>query len=211
MSCGNCHVQSSCASCHVAGNTARPAIARLPVARSNTSITPSRVSRVHTADVVQRHGSLAAINRAECAQCHSKQQCAACHAGSDARAFHSRNYAEGHAADVFAGSSRCQSCHNTETFCRACHASTGVAASARMNAAFHNGQPLWVLTHGQAARLGLESCVSCHRQSDCVRCHAATGGWGVNPHGASFAANRTASRSGASCRACHLGNPTKGN
>jgi hypothetical protein len=80
-----------------------------------------------------------------------------------------------------------------------------VASSARMNAAFHTGQANWVLSHGQAARTGMESCASCHRQSDCVRCHSATGGWGVNPHRSGFRASALAARNAASCRWCHVG------
>jgi hypothetical protein len=74
-----------------------------------------------------------------------------------------------------------------------------------MMAAFHTGKANWVLSHGQAARTGMESCVSCHRQNDCVRCHSASGGWGVNPHRSGFAASRLAERNSASCRMCHLG------
>ena len=212
--CANCHVQSSCNSCHQQGSTARPVIARLPAAADKLpgKLNITRVARrVHAADMARTHGTRAAVNRSECAQCHTPQQCAACHAGADSKAFHDANYSERHAADVFAGTRRCQSCHSTETFCKTCHAGTGIAASSRMSAAFHNGQPMWVLTHGQAARLGLESCASCHAQTDCMRCHSAAGGWGVNPHRSGFDGSRAASRSAASCRQCHIGNPLKGN
>jgi hypothetical protein len=74
-----------------------------------------------------------------------------------------------------------------------------------MNAAFHTGQSTWILSHGQAARTGMESCASCHRQNDCVRCHSASGGWGVNPHREGFQANALGARNSASCRWCHLG------
>lgn len=213
LTCSNCHVRSSCTSCHQSG-TARTVIAQLPAQppRGAARLSVTTVSRrVHAPDMVKKHGAIAAVDRAECAQCHSKQQCAACHAGAESRAFHDRNYSERHAPDVYAGSGQCQSCHNTETFCRACHTSSGVAAAGSMNAAFHNGQAMWVLAHGQAARLGLQACAACHRQNDCVRCHSATGGWGVNPHRAGFNGNRMAERSPATCRLCHVSNPQKGN
>ena len=212
-SCSNCHVQSSCVGCHQSGSTSRPVIAGLPAVpmRPGGKMSVTNISRrVHPADNVRTHGVAAATNRSECTQCHSKLQCAGCHSGSDSRRFHTLNYAERHAPDVFASSSRCQSCHSTETFCRACHSNAGVAAG-RMNAAFHNAQPMWVLAHGQAARLGMEACASCHRQTDCTRCHSAAGGWGVNPHRNGFDANRLAARGSASCRLCHLNNPVKGN
>lgn len=211
--CANCHVQSSCSGCHPAG-TARPIIARLPAVpmRVAGKLNVTRVARrVHAADMVTSHGSLAAANRGECTQCHTTQKCASCHAGMNSRAFHEPNYTERHAADVFGGTKQCGSCHSTETFCRSCHVGSGVAAGSRMSAAFHDGQPLWVLAHGQAARRGLDACAACHRQQDCVRCHSAAGGWGVNPHGPGFEAARIASRSTASCRQCHLSNPLKGN
>ena len=157
------------------------------------------------ANIASRHGTLAATNGMNCAQCHSEQLCAGCHAGPDSRQFHAANFVERHAVDVFANTADCASCHNTERFCRDCHNRTGVAADGRMNAAFHTGKLNWVLSHGQAARTGMESCASCHRQNDCVRCHSASGGWGVNPHRSGFQASALAARNAASCRWCHLG------
>jgi predicted CXXCH cytochrome family protein len=210
-SCANCHTTPGCVRCHRGGDgTSAALIATLPapLAGRAQGVTPTSTARsVHPADIERRHGSLAAAGGLECAQCHSARECSACHAGSDSRAFHAPNYGQRHAVDVFAGSGDCQSCHTTETFCRDCHSSSGVAAGAGMNAAFHTGQPMWLLSHGQAARQGMEACASCHRQQDCVQCHSAAGGWGINPHGRGFAASRTAARGSVSCRLCHLGNP----
>jgi hypothetical protein len=202
--CSNCHTQSSCAGCHLTGNAV---IAELPATTPGAATGVVVASRVHALDVTVRHGGLAATGRLDCSRCHTRETCASCHAGSDSRAFHLPNFVERHAADVFAAGSDCQSCHNTETFCRNCHMRTGVASEAGMSAAFHTGQPMWVLSHGQAARTGMESCASCHRQSDCIRCHSAAGGWGVNPHGAGFDARRLASRNAATCRWCHFSDP----
>lgn len=203
-SCANCHTAPSCVSCHRNGNAVIATLpAPLPGAASGVSVRSS----VHAKDIAQRHGSIAASGRFECTRCHAAETCASCHASSDSRAFHAANFVERHATEVFASGSDCQSCHSTETFCRACHARSGVAAAGAMKAAFHDGQPMWVLTHGQAARAGLEACASCHRQNDCMRCHSAAGGWGVNPHGPDYASSRIAARSTASCRACHLSTP----
>jgi predicted CXXCH cytochrome family protein len=210
-SCANCHTRPGCTACHRGGEgTAATVVAAVPppVPGGAAGVDPARLTRsVHPRDIDVRHGSLAATGGLECAQCHGAQHCAGCHAGADSRAFHVPNFVLRHAADVFSGSGDCQSCHSTETFCRDCHAGAGVASGPGMNAAFHTGQPMWLLSHGQAARQGMEACASCHRQQDCVQCHSAAGGWGVNPHGRGFAANRTAARSGASCRLCHLGTP----
>jgi hypothetical protein len=166
-------------------------------------VDPARISRaVHASDIKLHHGRLAATGQLDCVQCHAREQCASCHAAADARAFHLPQFVERHAADVFAGRGECQACHSTETFCRACHARNGIAAQ-NMKSAFHDAQPMWILSHGQAARRGLDACASCHRQNDCVQCHSATGGWGVNPHGPGFS-GRGATRSAASCRLCHM-------
>jgi hypothetical protein len=167
-------------------------------------------SAVHPRDIAARHGRLAATRVLDCAQCHSARTCSACHAAADSRVFHAANFVERHAVEVFSSTTDCQSCHNTERFCRSCHASTGVASRSGMNAAFHTGTPMWVLSHGQAARMGMEACASCHRQNDCVRCHSAASGWGVNPHGKGFPASALAARNRSSCRWCHLTTPTGG-
>jgi hypothetical protein len=207
--CANCHTQPSCTTCHAAGGS--DIVRALPPLQPGSApgVDPARITgTVHSPDVHTEHGRLAASGRLECMQCHTRSQCAECHAAADPRAFHLPNFVERHAAEVFAGRGRCQACHNTETFCRACHTSTGVSAQA-MNASFHDGQPMWVLSHGQAARRGLEACASCHRQGDCVQCHSASGGWGVSPHGPGFT-GRGETRSAAGCRLCHLTSPRRG-
>jgi hypothetical protein len=208
-SCANCHTRPSCVACHADGSgTASVAILALPGpdVRKGLGVSTTRITRsVHPANIASSHGSAAASSRMNCAQCHSEQTCSACHAAQESRRFHADNFTERHAVEVFASSADCQSCHNTERFCRDCHARTGIASSGRMNAAFHTGQANWVLSHGQAARTGMESCASCHRQADCVRCHSASGGWGVNPHRPGFRASALAARNAASCRWCHVG------
>ncbi|HSJ10108.1 MAG TPA: hypothetical protein VK928_09340 [Longimicrobiales bacterium] len=202
--CANCHTRPSCTGCHPQQNRA---IASLPEPLQEGARGVTVTSTAHGADIVSRHGSLAATEQVRCARCHGQDTCTSCHAGTDSRAFHAANFIERHGAEVFARGSDCQSCHTTETFCRGCHQRTGIAAQASMNAAFHTAQPMWVLSHGQAARVGLEACASCHRQNDCVRCHSAAGGWGVNPHGSGYGMGSSASRNAATCRWCHTGQP----
>ena len=209
-SCANCHTQTSCSTCHLAAQgTANRVIAVLPKPDAKMplgglrGVTLARARGVHPPDFAVRHGAEAASGTLQCTQCHSVKTCASCHTGMDSRAFHKPNFVERHAVEVFSGSGSCQSCHSTETFCRACHQQSGIASTRNMNSAFHTAQPMWILSHGQAARTGMESCASCHRQSDCIRCHSAVGGWRVNPHGPGFPAARLAQRNAASCRWCH--------
>jgi hypothetical protein len=209
VSCANCHTRPSCEKCHSGGSgTSRTAIGSLPGpgVRAGLGVSPARIALpLHPANFAAGHSATAASGAMNCAQCHAEQVCAGCHAAQESRRFHNANFVERHAADVFTNAADCQTCHNTQQFCLNCHRRTGIASGASMNAAFHNGQATWILSHGQAARTGMESCASCHRQNDCVRCHSATGGWGVNPHRPGFQASAIGARNSASCRWCHLG------
>jgi predicted CXXCH cytochrome family protein len=207
-SCGNCHTRALCSGCHVdARGRTNAALAALPPGRAQ-GVVPVR-SALHPPDFGTRHGRAAASGELQCAQCHSPRQCADCHQASDSRSFHPLNFVERHATDVFARRTDCQSCHSVETFCRACHAQAGLGAG-RRDAAFHTSRANWLLAHGQAARSGLEACVACHRQTDCMQCHSAAGGWGVNPHGPGFQAARATRRGGAGCGLCHASAPVRG-
>lgn len=212
--CSNCHTQTSCTECHVeGGERAARAIEALPMPTPDGAPGVDLAAageRVHPMDFADRHATFAATGALQCAECHSRQYCSDCHAATESREFHPENFLERHALEVFSGGSNCQSCHSTEAFCRDCHAETGLASEGRLNVAFHTAQPLWVLSHGQAARVGLESCASCHRQTDCLACHSTFLGRGVNPHGPGFDAEAMAARNRVTCRWCHLGDPLGG-
>lgn len=211
--CSTCHTQTSCLTCHLEGDQPVRAIAALAMASPGgapgVDLTGAG-SRVHPVAFTRQHGSYAATGAMECAQCHTQRYCADCHDGADSRGFHLDNFLERHALEVFTGGGDCQSCHSTETFCRDCHLATGVASQGRLDVAFHTAQPLWILAHGQAARIGLESCASCHRQTDCLACHSSVLGRGINPHGPGFDPGRMAARNRVTCRWCHLGDPLGG-
>jgi len=211
--CATCHAQTSCLTCHIGGDLPLEAIAQLPQPgpeeAQGVDLTGAGAG-VHPLDFAGNHGTFAATGALDCAQCHVQRYCADCHDGTDSRDFHPDNFMERHAVEVFAGGGDCQSCHTTETFCRDCHVGVGVASEGRLDVAFHTAQPLWILSHGQAARVGLESCASCHRQTDCLACHSTVTGRGVNPHGPGFDAGSMAARNRATCRWCHLGDPLGG-
>ncbi len=209
--CTNCHTQPSCTECHLDGERqAAQVIANLPtpIPGGAPGVDVGDAGEtVHPWNFSDQHATFAATGALECAECHSQQYCSDCHAGADSRDFHPDNFLERHALEVFAGGADCQSCHSTEAFCRDCHVETGLASEGRLNVAFHTGQPLWVLTHGQAARIGLESCASCHRQTDCLACHSTFLGRGINPHGPGFEAESMAARNRVTCQWCHLDDP----
>lgn len=229
--CSACHARPSCTSCHV-GAGASDVIGRLPMAerggapgvqlklqparfrpialampaqpaRSDTTPTAPRIVRVHEAGFARTHGPRAAASPVSCAGCHAQRFCSDCHAGDNQRRFHRANFVQRHAADSYGRETECASCHNAELFCRSCHRESGLASKGRLDVAFHNAQPQWLLQHGRAARQGLQSCATCHAQRDCLACHSTTG-WGVNPHGPGFRAERLATRNVTQCLLCHL-------
>jgi len=237
--CGACHAQPSCTVCHT-GPAGREAIRRLPdgrdgargvqltlprriaraggtgaVARAPAAIvavvtdTATVVAQPHPPNFAQRHGASAASGRLTCEGCHARQFCADCHAGETRRRFHPSNFVARHAPEANHREVQCSSCHNAEVFCRGCHQTLGLASSKQSGGVYHNGQPLWLLQHGQAARLTMQTCTSCHVQRDCLQCHSQRG-WGVNPHGPGFNAERLGSRARPMCARCHLADPTRG-
>lgn len=171
--------------------------------------TPPRVS-VHPPGFTRAHGPDAAAGRLDCAGCHQQRFCTSCHQGAGERRYHQFNFVARHASDAYARETSCTSCHNTETFCRACHEQNGLAGTttSRRVGAAHGAAPLWLLQHGQAARQGLQSCAGCHQQTDCLRCHS-TVTQRVNPHGPDFDARRMQARTRIVCGYCHIGNPLK--
>jgi hypothetical protein len=207
-SCSSCHTRQSCSSCHAIG-AARATIAQLPDASGTAVGVLSEVRvRVHAARFSETHGLDAASNAASCSSCHEQKFCADCHRGADSRKFHPANFAARHGVDSYTAAAECASCHNREVFCRSCHTGLGLSASAAaQTGAFHNRQPLWLLQHGQGARQNLESCTTCHTQSNCLRCHSEKAGWGVSPHGPSFNAKREHARNPVTCARCHWGRP----
>lgn len=178
-----------------------------PPPRAPADTTGPRVVRVHPGDFVRTHGPVAASGRLTCAGCHQQRFCSSCHQSEGERRYHPSNFVARHASEAFARETKCASCHNTEVFCRSCHRDVGIAAaSRRRSGAAHAGQPLWLLQHGEAARRGMQSCASCHQQTDCLQCHSTLGGR-INPHGPDFDAKRMEKKNPSLCAVCHLGPP----
>lgn len=225
MRCATCHARPSCTTCHLDARR-DPVIALMPLARdgeaqgvqlrleparrrapqvllSQSNDTSVRRVRVHDALFRNNHKTAAGAAPQSCAGCHEQRFCSDCHAGERTRGFHAANFMQRHAASSYGRDVQCASCHNTELFCRSCHRTAGLTSRGRLDAAFHDAQPQWLLQHGRAARQGLQSCATCHAQRDCLACHS-TLGWGVNPHGPGFNASRAAAQNATQCLMCHL-------
>lgn len=151
------------------------------------------------------HAAAAAARQPDCTSCHAENTCNQCHRSQKEPAFHPLNFLASHKSEAFGRVSDCASCHSTEAFCRECHLAVGLKGGKDQAAPFHSSQPLWILGHAQAARQDLESCASCHRQSDCLRCHSASVGMRVNPHGTRLPSSSLADRNRSMCKICHTG------
>lgn len=208
--CATCHTRDDCAVCHVAPATWPRAIEALPVA-SSVAAPGAEVARTQPANhgqpaFVTDHRIPATVSQGSCTTCHEEDRCVACHEDTREAAFHPPGYEAGHAADAFGSMLDCGSCHDAVVFCRACHTEAGLG-DRRLGVDYHDAEPLWLLRHGQAARQGLETCVSCHEQRDCTRCHSAVGAFRVSPHGPDFDARAAWEKNFRACASCHLGDP----
>lgn len=233
--CATCHAREDCQTCHQ--ENAPAVVASLP-SRSRTSAPGVMLSRTppasHSAPTWgTEHGTLAAASTASCTTCHTRRFCSECHdaaqiaqnrvegsmpvsgtdrspRATDRGQFHPPDFMARHAAQAWGRRLECANCHQVAVFCRDCHLQEGMGTEGRLGGAFHDAQPLWLLRHGQAARQGLESCTSCHRQRDCLQCHSTLGAFKVNPHGPGFDAARAHKKNPVICFACHATDPLAG-
>ena len=210
--CATCHTRDDCAACHV--ETPPVLLTALPAA-ATVEAPGVRLARMEPAshdatyfDV--DHSEEAGTAPESCSACHGRTECTACHDASARTAFHPEDFVERHATAAYARRLECSNCHEADVFCADCHLTSGRAGVDARGANYHDAEAVWLLRHGQAARQGLESCVSCHRQEDCLQCHSELGAFRVNPHGADFDARRAWERNAFVCRTCHVRNPLGG-
>lgn len=210
--CSTCHTQESCTTCHSA-DTPDPVTrlasrdrAMAPGVEVQRSAPPSHASPWFIED----HEALAAAGQASCRSCHTQSYCTECHESPDRPGYHPPNFALKHSTQAYGREMECANCHSSSAFCRECHRQLGMQARGRLDGSFHDKAPAWLLRHAQAARQDLESCTTCHRQSDCLQCHSQLGRFRVSPHGPGFEAERLFDKNPQICFACHLSNPLEG-
>ena len=195
--CANCHAGSFCAGCHQQadiGPSGRP-----------TSVIPARLAALLRSGLDGRAPVQVASVGTRVVE--APQEPLSPGLATLAPGFHPADFVLRHSSAAYAQTMECANCHNVEAFCKTCHVQGGLAPAGRTGPGFHDAGPVWLLGHGQAARQGLESCASCHRQSDCVQCHSTVGAFHVNHHGPSFDAARGWARAPETCLVCHLGKP----
>lgn len=212
--CGSCHTATSCEACHqVPPQQVRALAVAGPGRGAGASVTRTRPV-THGTDFTDGHAQLASASPQTCAGCHVQEQCLQCHrpnAGTQGT-YHPADFTTRHPVAAYSRETSCSDCHNPGQFCQTCHAQNGIVADGRFiggQAAYHDGNPTFAVGHGPAARQGLESCVSCHTEKDCMTCHASFGGRRFNPHGPNFPAEKLRKANPQMCTACHrLGIPS---
>jgi hypothetical protein len=208
--CATCHAQESCIGCHRVQERV-PAIAKLPrrirggaFGVDLAGLQPAS----HLPDMLLQHRTLAAGGTQSCNTCHRPSFCASCHEAARAPGFHGPDFVLRHAQQAYTNQAECAACHQTQVFCRDCHRMMGRTGTTVPVGKYHDNQPGWLFGHGGVARRAIETCASCHDQTFCLKCHSATTGWHINPHGPGFDP-KVESKNPAMCLICHTtGVPT---
>ncbi len=217
--CATCHTQNDCATCHMAEMPGP--VAAMPRAEDvrapGVLLEPKPPSSHTVASFTTEHGALAAADASSCASCHTRTFCSDCHDASAVAvalptaiaggAFHPPNFMARHASEAYGRRLECSNCHNTGAFCRECHEQAGFQSEGRLGPGFHDAEPMWLLRHGLPARQALESCATCHTQTDCLQCHSTLGAFKVSPHGSDFDPESAWEKNPAICFACHVDDP----
>jgi len=203
-SCATCHARNFCAQCH-AGATPPRAVTALALDARSLAIAVNRVPASHRDNFADRHAAEAAASGATCSACHVRADCLACHrpAPGAGSGYHAPGFLVRHPAAAYGRQTNCADCHNVTAFCATCHVRAGITSRGPLRGGYHDAKQFFLVGHGNAARQGLETCVTCHAERDCASCHAAGGGRNFNPHGRDFDAARLKRKNPEVCTACH--------
>ncbi|HEY8207526.1 MAG TPA: cytochrome c3 family protein [Myxococcaceae bacterium] len=228
--CLRCHdgaaAPSACTTCHL-----REPSGRLQLTFTQGALRPSTGNPFgadHGPRFEFNHQALGSTARATCLACHADRDCQKCHDGiQKPLAVHPNDWISLHGLQVHNQMLRCESCHRAQSFCIACHQRSGVSNEApgvprAPNHSVHGDLLAWTgLSNGdrvpmsgqhhafQAAR-DIRSCMGCHREETCLKCHSqlehrGINGRAANPHPPGFAAacRRYASINDRGCAVCH--------
>lgn len=216
QTCLGCHrdgaEQDQCRRCHL---VKRGGLMQTQFAHGDLVPSHTGLGDAHGPNFSTDHRQEANQIGATCDACHDKSECVACHIGEvKPMDFHAGDYIRTHAVEARRGTPDCSACHRAASFCVACHERSGIASRTPTDydqddpdRAFH--PPNWSSVtggtpanqHAREARRNLTSCVSCHREEDCQRCHSAGfGGPSVSPHPANWVGSSR-------CKAIERSNP----
>jgi hypothetical protein len=214
-SCLVCHdgvkASMACATCHL-GSARGAKGAPLDTALPGGLLRPGPGNPFgldHGPRFERAHAQLAARQRDQCLACHTESSCLKCHDGATRpQSVHPGDFLSTHMVPARQDQPRCDACHRRQSFCVACHERTGVGANAPAfqdpGARVHPAG--WMVPgpghHGLQAARGIGACASCHREEQCLQCHA-TGG--VKPHPPGFASGcaQMLKKNDRACVKCH--------
>jgi hypothetical protein len=217
QACLGCHQRTECEKCHNAQSAGRDRIGSAQSPQKSMSLVKGPTAqptmsweraRQPSASFVKAQTPRASLSLVKASWQQPQDTSRRKRASVRHRAgYHPANFLERHASAAYNRNLECSNCHETSRFCRDCHEQRGMGTFGRIQPGFHDAQPLWLLNHGKPARQGLESCASCHKQTDCMQCHSGLGSLRVSPHGPGFDAARVQSKNQRLCFACHLTDP----
>jgi len=219
--CVACHTRQGasvqCATCHPTGPDGR-----LKTALPAGPLMPTTGPGDHRGDLLRSHRMAATADPDSCATCHAPSTCDRCHVGHiKPLSLHPFDYVRTHGIEAARDTASCAGCHRAQTFCLDCHVRSGVSivsgpavfgatvGGARFHPAGFVGQatePAGPNHHRYAARRNMQSCASCHQETDCVVCHAADAPAGLgagSPHPPGFDCGRALDVAARGCLKCH--------
>ncbi len=214
--CLQCHddeaAPSACATCHLTDL----GVLRTELPAGDLVPSGQIYGDAHDLAFVRDHGPAASRDADYCGSCHQDSDCLECHAGvRRPDDFHPADYVLIHAIDGRRNDPDCSTCHREQTFCVGCHQRSGIAGGdtgdfdqQQPGRQFHPAD--WASDgHAREARANLDTCVSCHREDDCLECHTSEpGSPQVSPHGPgwrnSARCEALAARNPRMCTRCHI-------
>ncbi len=156
--CTSCHTDKEkidyCYTCHSQNRDLRPAN--------------------HKLDWLKGHGIASQTMKQDCKSCHTEEKCLTCHQQDNLdRTVHPLNFVNNHSLVAKGNIENCYTCHEEQSFCVDCHRTELVMPRSHASAGWSNTKTGG--GHARAARLDLDSCLSCHNVSDsepvCLQCH----------------------------------------
>jgi hypothetical protein len=232
--CNTCHnevvAQNTCETCH-------------------TNLAVLRPREHNQTDFLRHHKQVALRTDATCSSCHTEESCQECHNGADLvkvnvpgndlqvphgpRTFaiargqgqnvlkvHDATWRFTHGVAASNKQSECQTCHETQDFCAACHFAGGNVNQSVFRPYSHSQATFVTIgvgsgggIHATEAKRDIESCASCHdveaADPTCILCHVDNDGIrGTNPrtHTPGFMRGEKGDwhdDAGANCYMCH--------
>jgi hypothetical protein len=177
-SCISCHREGTqerrCADCHM---TKLGGLLETETIHGSLVPKHTGLGDAHRPGFSKDHRQEAMQQDATCSACHDRSECITCHQGvTRPLEFHRGNYLLAHAVEARRGTPDCSACHRAQSFCVGCHERSGIGtrAPSEFGAAPGSFHPAnWATSHARDAKRNIQTCASCHREDDCLRCHSA--------------------------------------